>query len=249
MKQFIIYLLLLLVVSACGDTPQEQYNDESQADLCDDSLNQVKTSSTSDSTAIKNRNQEDSLSNMEGTQSVPNPTASECTPLKVIVVADSTKTIVVADSTKTDSVNVVWVRYGNGEIEVGNGCEQDSVCIMTLADSCRIVLKAQQDTVVACCEQGIVLQCHQAEVFLPASFYDEMPAEPEPYDRGPYFVIALVELGLILLLIAIIFVPIVLKMNKKKGLSPRLKKRKVEDNEVFKQLSVENLKRRNGSTK
>lgn len=241
MKQFIIYLLLLLVVSACGDTPQEQYNDESQADLCDDSLNQVKTSSTSDSTAIKNRNQEDSLSNMEGTQSVPNPTASECTPLKVIVVADSTK---------TDSVNVVWVRYGNGEIEVGNGCEQDSVCIMTLADSCRIVLKAQQDTVVACCEQGIVLQCHQAEVFLPASFYDEMPAEPEPSDRGPYFVIALVELGLILLLIAIIFVPIVLKKNKKKGLSPRPKKRKVkEDKKVFKQLSVENLKSRNGSTK
>lgn len=242
MKQFIIYLLLLLVASACGETPQEQYNGESQADSCSDNLNQVDTSQTSDSTAITNRNQENSLSNMEGTQSVPNPTATECTPLKVIVVADSAKTIVVTDSTNTDSVNVVWVGYGNGEIKVGNGCEQDSICIMTLADNCRIVLKAQQDTVVACCEQGIVLKSHQAEVFLPASFYNEMPAEPEPSDPGPYLVIALVELGLILLLIAIILVPIVQKKKKKKGFSPRPKKRKVKTDKVIKQLSVEILK-------
>lgn len=233
MKQSIFYLLLLLLVSACEDTPQGLNNNyESQSDsVSNDTSNVINRQQPSDSIVENVHNQKDSLSNKGGSLCDPTSLVTECTPLKVLVVTDSTK---------TDSVNAIWVGYGNGEIKVCNGCEQDSICIMTLADSCQIVLKAQQDTVVACCEKGIVLKCHQTEIFLPFSFEDEMVVQPSESDS--YLVVAIVELGLILLLAAIILVPIVLKKKKKKILCPRPKKiTKKMVNEVIQQLSVEKL--------
>lgn len=237
MKTYILYFFLLLLVSACEDTPERQsMSSNPTSGSCSDSpatsvdaSNGVANPRLSDDTLGCKKVQKDSLADKKGEKSLQK--VPECSPLTVLVVADSTR---------IDSVNTVWVGYSDGEIKVGNGYEEDSICIMTLTDSCRIVLKAQQDTVVACCDKGIVLKSLQAEIFLPASFKDEVvvqPSEPDYYSK-----IALVELGLIILLLAIILTSFIRGKNKKKGLCPRAEKRKTDTGDkVAQQLSVEAL--------